>query len=580
MAFIAWRGHRGGRSKGKVKRTSLFSRRFRYLLHLVFWLVNWPFFAVNRDVDSRLRSLSADAAKYPVTRDDILFIPSYYHIAFPRLIDSLLALSLRMRGVRLRVLLLSGLDRDQDVIFGGIYNAVRWKKVLVVRGIERKLWTLLGAEILNTRQWMLDEDEKTVQEMIGDRSVDEVRKLEYQGYPVGWKAELATKNLSNHAFLVREEKYEQHLRAHAANIVRSLLVCDRIFQELKPKTIVSEFPHYYRWHVPYFVARRLGIAWYGSVLSEKKNSFFMRENSDDFLDASPAWESFQKKYEHKRILPRVEAAIQARRGRKISHADYFHEQQRLPTEVLRRLEKSENVVFFPVNVLFDLAVFSRSKVFADVVEMIEQLITFAHEHQDITLLMKAHPAERLFYESAYLNAERHCLAPFLRERGLSLPENVLFLDYDCGISNFALYPYIDLGVVYTSSSVIEMGWEGIPVITAGWSHYQGKGLTVDPSSREEFFEAILKVLQHPLKETQKKQLKHTSRVYYELYFGHSFLSTGLIQGNDTEKQGPVWSVQELGEIAPGKNKVLDYICDAILHDKPMFAPGKVPPWSA
>ena len=55
---------------------------------------------------------------------------------------------------------------------------------------------------------------------------------------------------------------------------------------------------------------------------------------------------------------------------------------------------------------------------------------------------------------------------------------------------YELMESADFGLVYTSTTGLEMALRGKPVIVAGQTHYRDRGFTVDVSNREEFVAAI------------------------------------------------------------------------------------------
>ena len=77
----------------------------------------------------------------------------------------------------------------------------------------------------------------------------------------------------------------------------------------------------------------------------------------------------------------------------------------------------------------------------------------------------------------------------------------------------------DLGLVYTTTTGMEMAMSGVPVIVAGVTHYKNNGFTFDPQTYPEYFELLDKILIQPVKyRLSKEQMDLAWR-----YASHLFL---------------------------------------------------------
>jgi hypothetical protein len=71
-----------------------------------------------------------------------------------------------------------------------------------------------------------------------------------------------------------------------------------------------------------------------------------------------------------------------------------------------------------------------------------------------------------------------------------LPENIKVVRPGDDVNTYALMQLTDLGLVYVTTTGLEMAARGIPVITTGKSHYCGKGFTTDPQTPAAYFEEL------------------------------------------------------------------------------------------
>jgi hypothetical protein len=65
------------------------------------------------------------------------------------------------------------------------------------------------------------------------------------------------------------------------------------------------------------------------------------------------------------------------------------------------------------------------------------------------------------------------------------------------VNTYDLIESAHVGLVYTSTAGLEMAMHGVPVVTAGRTHYRGKGFTDDPDSLPAYFDALDRRLAEP-----------------------------------------------------------------------------------
>jgi hypothetical protein len=104
-----------------------------------------------------------------------------------------------------------------------------------------------------------------------------------------------------------------------------------------------------------------------------------------------------------------------------------------------------------------------------------------------------------------------------------------------------------------------MALNNIPVIVTGQIHYYNKGFTYDVSSEEEYTQTIKSNL--PPKENQQTLAK----IYAYFYFIKSFIPRNYLYYKNFLNLG--WNIKSLDDLAPGKDKYMDHICDYITNDK-------------
>jgi len=116
--------------------------------------------------------------------------------------------------------------------------------------------------------------------------------------------------------------------------------------------------------------------------------------------------------------------------------------------------------------------------FDDVFEWLKKTVRYFNHTSESELIIKTHPAEELreTNESIYQWLEDHDVPS----------ENITVLPPDTGINPYEFMKSIDTGIVWNSTSGLEMSYLGTPVIVAGDTHYRGYGFTYDADSSEDY----------------------------------------------------------------------------------------------
>jgi capsule polysaccharide export protein KpsC/LpsZ len=132
---------------------------------------------------------------------------------------------------------------------------------------------------------------------------------------------------------------------------------------------------------------------------------------------------------------------------------------------------------------------------------------------------------------------------------------------DSDISSYRLVELAHVVLVYTSTIGLESALQGKPVVVAGQTHYRSKGFTLDPRTRDEYFDILQKVLAAP-PDTLAVDIQ-VARRYAYLFFGRYMFPFPLI---DEPQQGETrLRIGSLDELRTGQWPELDAICDFILQ---------------
>jgi hypothetical protein len=135
------------------------------------------------------------------------------------------------------------------------------------------------------------------------------------------------------------------------------------------------------------------------------------------------------------------------------------------------------------NIAHDTAVLGQTRAFGSMAEWIQETVAWFAQRPDWQLVVRCHPVE-----ASMPSGEP--VPELIAERFPRLPENVRVVEPAAPINTYGLMRLCDLGLVYTTTTGLEMAARGIPVVVAGKVHYSAKGFTTDPVSTREYFAAL------------------------------------------------------------------------------------------
>lgn len=169
------------------------------------------------------------------------------------------------------------------------------------------------------------------------------------------------------------------------------------------------------------------------------------------------------------------------------------------------------VALLATNVLGDSLTLGRNLFAASMAEWITRTVQYFAERSDVQLVVRVHPGERLTHGPSMMDVVRAALP--------QLPENIHLIGPLDKINTYDLMPLASLGLVYTTTTGLEMAMRGIPVIAAGQTHYRGRGFTLDPKTWDEYFETMTRVLAAPADfRLDEKQVELAWRYAYRFFF--------------------------------------------------------------
>lgn len=276
--------------------------------------------------------------------------------------------------------------------------------------------------------------------------------------------------------------------------------------------------------------------------------FFKTDDAAIDYDMGGAWET------HRRVplTPRMEKEVDELISSRRSGLKSFSPSGR-PS--IRPHGGGTTFVLF-TNLTWDSAVIHREVAFAGVRDWIEASIEGVRRRPDTRLIVRIHPAEVKLPGMATREPFRGLIDSMFPE----LPANVTLIDADDATSSYHLMDLADVGLVYTSTTGLEMVLGGKPVIVAAKTHYRGRGFTLDAVDPKSFEDLLDRATADHSSLAPNVDL---ARRYFHALMFRRHLSSWFV--SEPVPGLARLNVTDLRQLEPGEDRSIDAICDGILR---------------
>lgn len=493
--------------------------------------------------------------------------------------DFLLTQALRLRGAEVIPCVMGRLQFGETSYIGGIWGGATDKPQLNTEQSKRNYKRLAKADKL---LWVT---RSKLNPIPLDRYVSTIRIAElkyqaqkyplenyvnwtYQDLPVGKWARDALRNNS----LVSDERlipyYKSRLQSYLHHVMVMVEACQGVLDEVKPDIVISNDSYYYPGSILEKLCAQRRISHYNYWPGVHKNRFCYAKGEPAMsLNLSQTWQKFQKDDMTDQQQADIEEYLANRYTGKslpgINTSDPCKNAQELEPMDLSQLNTEKATALLPANVCWDLSALDKYVQFENMFDWIAKTVRFFAEHPEWQLIVKAHPTE----ENQLIPETRQKLKDELARLGVAIPENVFTLGPRTEVSVYDLFTFTHVGLVYTTTVGLEMACLGIPVITAGRSHYRGMGFTFDPPDKETYFEQLTQLLSANGKFAQKEAWSKQAKKFFYLYEFEYPIDLGILEYAQGQASTKVKSAKDL---MPGKHRGLDFVCDKILNKENIF----------
>ena len=343
--------------------------------------------------------------------------------------------------------------------------------------------------------------------------------------------------------------YDKIFSKELANAIISVDVAGKLVEEEKPDILVSQQQHFSAWGGITEYCKSKGIRIIEPAKGYNNNSVGFDINKTN----KARFDEYYGRWRKRHKLTTEEGTelwyynCQREIGRSGDTALFNFDIDADMKSLIQDNQYKKTYVMF-TNIPYDAGLHEVKRGFKDVYDWVDYTIELFKNKPDCRLIIKVHPVEKVF-------RAQNTLSDYIKQNILS--NNIKTIPADTRISPYSLYHLIDVGIVYSGTLGIELSLQGIPTIVAGNASYSKSGFTFDASTKEDYKALLSKNLK------MSKQQQKMASVYAYYYFIKTFIPINFFYNNNFLDVG--WNIESINQLAPGKDKYLDVVCDYIAN---------------
>jgi hypothetical protein len=176
---------------------------------------------------------------------------------------------------------------------------------------------------------------------------------------------------------------------------------------------------------------------------------------------------------------------------------------------------SRPVVLLATNVLGDSLTLGRNLFASSMAEWIERTVQYFVARPEVQLVVRIHPGERLIKGPSMMRV--------IERAAPGAPQHIHVVGPRETTNTYDLMGLANVGLAYTTTVGLEMAMRGVPVVVAGKTHFRDRGFTMDPSSWDEYYSILDRILQSPEQYRLSTQQVDAAWNYaYRFFFDYPF----------------------------------------------------------
>ena len=484
-------------------------------------------------------------------------------------IESLLAVSLQLRGASIDVLLCDG------VLPGCFQTTLDWdqnEEVFAKTGTSKancyscfhyasKTYESLGMNVIKLGDLLSNEEMIETEEFASKVSLEDIESFSDQDVQIGEHAYAGALRFYATAKLV-DEHSEKVLRRYFTAALRAYKGASNLFSRSKkyshvllhhgiyvPQGVLAETARVNNlntttWHVAYREKTFLfshGGTYHKTMMSEPKSS----------------WDGFEFTEEKRQTILKYLQGRWSGTNDWISFSRQFSEKEAdIDSNSSKKYDAS---ILMLTNVMWDAQLHYPANAFPSMLDWILSTIELFKSKPNLELIIRIHPAEM----SGTLPS-RQLVVDEINKHFDSIPHNVRIIKPNDPANTYTLAKKCDTAIIFGTKTGVELTSMGIPTIVAGEAWVRGKGLTIDVDSPEGYAEELNKL---PLKQRLSSDVQERALKYAYHFFFRRMIPLNMVKKSKGHEVFN-YAFNSVQDLEPGVDKGLDVICEGILSGNP------------
>lgn len=482
-------------------------------------------------------------------------------------VDGVISNALQLRGHQTHAIIFDGTYKSyagRDIFKSIDSEAYKKDSIKDVKATESFV-NEMDIEYSKFGDYLSEYEKKEAFSIANNISYDDVEEFEYKGLKIGkYIKSSLTRYLMGKEY---SSKYRIILSEVCYGAILHLIVVSKVIEKIKPTKVFMSHAIYIDWGVAlkFLISKNIQVFVF---MEGRVPATYYFKRVTDYIDISPdkchqiTWEKEVKNNFKRDFRKKCDEYIFRR---------YFKNKS---SDIIFDLENKESIAGFkdryslinekrPLWAIFchinwDASGDLYKSIYSSFKEWFEKTFNEIVKNKNVVWLIKLHPLET--------KESRIITNKFIKQfSNLKNADNIKIIDYDEKLNPFLFQKMISGGVTVNGTSGLEAAMQGKPIILAGKPSYGGRGFTIDCDEVSNYVDTLKNA--HKISLLTQNQIELAYKYCY-LYFFRKQIKLPIFNDPFNKSQSAfIIQNDRLGDLIPGKEENLSFICDCIINDK-------------